>query len=77
MAERRLRSLAADGTLATLVTGDLELGYSARDPREHQGIFPAAGQYGASVLHYDADFDHIAAVIGQPVDWIAPPGSAA
>jgi len=27
------------------------------------------------VLHYDADFDHIAAVTGQRADWIAPRGS--
>lgn len=117
-AETRLRSLAADGVLATFVTVDLELGYSARDPSEHQGIFrvrgqlvqlactdeiaararqvqallaatsqhraagvmdlltaAAAEQYGVSVLHYDADFDHIAAVTGQQVDWIAPRGS--
>jgi predicted nucleic acid-binding protein len=114
-AETRLRSLAADGVLATFVTVDLELGYSARDPREHRGIFRVRGElvqlactdeiasrarqvqallaatsqhraagvmdlltaaaaehYGASVLHYDADFDHIAAVTGQQVDWIAP-----
>jgi predicted nucleic acid-binding protein len=117
-AETRLRTLAADGTLATFVTVDLELGYSARTPTEHQGIFRIRGQlvqlasvdeialrarevqalmaarsqhraagvmdlftaaaaehYGASVLHYDADFDHIAAVTGQPVDWVAPQGS--
>ncbi|MBO0871157.1 MAG: PIN domain-containing protein [Micromonosporaceae bacterium] len=117
-AEARLRSLASDGILATFVTVDLELGYSARDPREHQGIArvrgqlvqlrctddiavrarqvqamlaaqsrhraagvmdlltaAAAEQHGASVLHYDADFDHIAAVTGQQVDWIAPRGS--
>lgn len=117
-AERRLRQLAADGMLATFVTVDLEMGYSARDPREHQGIFrvrsqlvqlasideialrarevqalmaarsqhraagvmdlltaAAAEHYGASVLHYDADFDHIAAITRQPVDWIAPKGS--
>jgi predicted nucleic acid-binding protein len=117
-AETRLRRLAADGVLATFVTVDLELGYSARDPREHQGISrvrgqlvqlactdeiaararqvqalmattsqhraagvmhlltaAAAEQYGASVLHYDADFDHIAAVTGQAVDWIVPRGS--
>lgn len=110
--------LAADGTLATFITVDLELGYSARNPAEHQGIFrlrrqlvqlasvdevalrarevqalmavrsqhraagvmdlltaAAAEYYGASVLHYDADFDHIAAVTGQAVDWIAPEGS--
>ena len=118
-AETRLRTLAADGTLATFVTVDLELGYSAHTPAEHQGIFRIRGQlvqlasvdeialrarevqalmatrsqhraagvidlltaaaaehYGASVLHYDADFDHIAAVTGQPVDWVAPKGSA-
>jgi predicted nucleic acid-binding protein len=116
-AETRLRTLAADGTLATFVTVDLDLGYSARDPAEHQGIFRIRGQlvqlacvdeialrarevqalmaarsqhraagvmdlltaaaaehYGASVLHYDADFDHIAAVTGQLTDWVAPKG---
>jgi hypothetical protein len=35
----------------------------------------AADHYRASVLHYDADFDHIAAVTGQTVDWIVPRGS--
>jgi predicted nucleic acid-binding protein len=118
MAETRLRRLAADGTLATFVTVDLELGYSARDPIEHQGIFRNRGQliqlacvdeialrarqvqailaarsqhrvagvmdlltaaaaehYGASVLHYDTDFDHISTITGQQVDWIAPRGS--
>jgi len=117
-AEARLRALVADGVLATFVTVDLELGYSARDPVEYQGIFrirsqlvqlasmdeiamrarevqalmatrsqhraagvmdlltaAAAEQYGASVLHYDADFDHIAAVTGQSVDWVARKGS--
>jgi predicted nucleic acid-binding protein len=34
----------------------------------------AAEHHGASVLHYDADFDHIAAATGQQVDWIAPHG---
>jgi predicted nucleic acid-binding protein len=29
----------------------------------------------AIVLHYDADFDHIASVTGQRHDWIAPRGS--
>lgn len=35
----------------------------------------AAEHYGASVLHYAADFDHIAAITGQAVDWIVPRGS--
>jgi len=30
-----------------------------------------------AVLHYDADFDMIAAVTGQPVEWVVPRGSVA
>jgi predicted nucleic acid-binding protein len=30
---------------------------------------------GATVLHYDADYDRIAGVTGQPTEWIAPKGS--
>jgi predicted nucleic acid-binding protein len=117
-AEARLRRLAADGVLATFVTVDLELGYSARDHGEHRGVLrvrgklvqlacthdiasrarqvqallattsqhraagvvdlltaAAAEHYGASLLHYDADFDHIAAVTGQATDWIVPQGT--
>jgi predicted nucleic acid-binding protein len=28
-----------------------------------------------TVLHYDADYERIAAVSNQPTEWIAPPGS--
>jgi predicted nucleic acid-binding protein len=118
VAEARLRRLSADGILATFVTIDLEIGYSARNDREHQGVFASRGHlvqlacvdeiatrarqvqallatrsqhraagvmdlltaaagehYGVTVLHYGADFDHIAAVTGQSVDWIAARGS--
>ena len=34
-----------------------------------------AEHYGATVLHYDRDFDHIAAVTGQPTRWVVPAGS--
>jgi predicted nucleic acid-binding protein len=30
---------------------------------------------GATVLHYDADYDRIAAVTGQPSEWVVPRGS--
>jgi hypothetical protein len=30
---------------------------------------------GATVLHYDADYDRIAAVTGQETEWVAPKGS--
>jgi len=38
-------------------------------------IAAAAEAEGLIVLHYDADFDRIAAVTAQPTEWIAPPGS--
>lgn len=38
-------------------------------------VAAAAESAGLSVLHYDADFDAIAAVTGQPTRWIAPRGS--
>jgi predicted nucleic acid-binding protein len=30
---------------------------------------------GASVLHYDADYDRIATITGQPAEWVAERGS--
>jgi predicted nucleic acid-binding protein len=38
-------------------------------------IAAAAEQHRLSVLHYDADFDLISAVTGQPVEWVVPAGS--
>jgi predicted nucleic acid-binding protein len=35
-----------------------------------------AEHHGAVVLHYDADFEHIAAATGQPHAWIVARGSA-
>lgn len=108
------------GLLATCVTVDLEVGYSARDPAGHRRtvqarevgftdlplhptigvrarevqamlarrsqhraagivdlITAATAEYHAAiVLHYDSDFDHIAAVTGQQVRWVVPRGSA-
>jgi predicted nucleic acid-binding protein len=34
-----------------------------------------AEHHGAVMLHYDADFEHIAATTGQPHAWIAPRGA--
>ena len=34
-----------------------------------------AEHHGAVVLHYDGDFEHIAAVTGQPHTWIVPRGT--
>lgn len=38
-------------------------------------IAACAEQASYSVLHYDEDYDRIAAVTGQPTEWIAPQGS--
>ncbi len=38
-------------------------------------IAATAEVHGATVLHYDADYDRIAAVTGQPTEWVAPKGS--
>jgi predicted nucleic acid-binding protein len=34
-----------------------------------------AEHHGAVVLHYDADFEHVAASTGQPHAWVVPRGS--
>jgi predicted nucleic acid-binding protein len=39
-------------------------------------IAGVAERHHATVLHYDGDFDMIAAVTGQPTQWVVPPGSA-
>jgi predicted nucleic acid-binding protein len=38
-------------------------------------IAAAAEAAGLVVLHYDHDFDLIAKVTGQPVEWIVPAGT--
>jgi predicted nucleic acid-binding protein len=35
----------------------------------------AAEEHGLTVLHYDQDFDNIAAVTGQPCEWVVPAGT--
>jgi predicted nucleic acid-binding protein len=39
-------------------------------------IAGVAERHRATVLHYDGDFDMIAAVTGQATQWVVPPGSA-
>jgi predicted nucleic acid-binding protein len=38
-------------------------------------IAAAAEEAGLVLLHYDADFDHIARVTGQICEWVVPSGS--
>ena len=39
-------------------------------------IAATAERHGVTVLHYDGDFDMIAALTGQPTAWVAPAGTA-
>jgi hypothetical protein len=34
-----------------------------------------AERHSVTLLHYDADFDVVAAITGQPTQWVAPRGS--
>ncbi|WP_018786200.1 PIN domain nuclease [Micromonospora sp. CNB394] len=38
-------------------------------------IAATAELHGATVLHYDADYDRISALTHQPTEWVAPKGS--
>jgi predicted nucleic acid-binding protein len=39
-------------------------------------VASCAEDAGLTVMHYDADYDRIADVTGQPVQWVVPRGSA-
>ena len=55
-----------------------ELAHSGQHRRPLPDLLIAATAElaGAVVLHYDKDFDLIAKITGQPVEWIVPRGSA-
>lgn len=38
-------------------------------------IAAVAERAGLTVLHYDADFEAVASITGQPSEWVAPKGS--
>jgi predicted nucleic acid-binding protein len=38
-------------------------------------IAAVAARHGVPLVHYDEDYDRIAAITGQPVRWVAPRGS--
>jgi predicted nucleic acid-binding protein len=39
-------------------------------------VAATAERHGATVLHYDGDYDMIAAITGQPTAWVVPAGTA-
>ena len=60
----------------------LEVQAALAERSQHRGlslpdllIAACAEGAGLTVLHYDADFERIAAVTGQPTRWVVPRGS--
>jgi predicted nucleic acid-binding protein len=39
-------------------------------------IAAVAEHHGIAVMHYDRDFDRIAAITNQPVEWVVPAGAS-
>jgi predicted nucleic acid-binding protein len=39
-------------------------------------VAATAERYSLIVMHYDGDYDRVAAVTGQPTEWVVPRGSA-
>lgn len=59
---------------------DIQVRMAARGHHRAAGVIDlltaaVAEHHGAVILHYDADFEHIAATTGQPHAWIVPRGS--
>jgi predicted nucleic acid-binding protein len=59
---------------------DVQIRMAARGHHRAAGVIDlltaaVAEHHGAVILHYDADFEHIAATTGQPHAWIAPRGT--
>lgn len=59
---------------------DVQVRMAARGQHRAAGVVDlltaaVAEHHGAIVLHYDADFEHIAATTGQPHAWVVPRGS--
>lgn len=60
----------------------LEVQAALAERSQHRGlslpdllIAACAERAGLTILHYDADFERIAAVTGQPTRWVVPRGS--
>ena len=52
-------------------------GYQQSVPIADALIAAVAERHDVAVVHYDEDYDRIAAVTSQPVRWVVPRGSAA
>ncbi len=62
----------------------LEVQAMLAEQSQHRGVSlpdllvaACAERAGLTVLHYDSDYERIAAVTGQPTQWVVPRGSVA
>jgi predicted nucleic acid-binding protein len=80
--ERR-RSLYIVLPMSEAIAGrarDVQIRMAARGHHRAAGVIglmtaAVAEHHGAVILHYDADFEHIAATTGQPQAWVVPRGT--
>ena len=75
LAYRRVELTEAMFQRAIEVQGLLAIRGQHRVPIPDLIIAAAAEYAGLVLLHYDADFDRIAAVTGQTMEWVVPRGS--
>ena len=82
IAERRRRLYAVLPVSEAIAqrARDVQVGMGARGLHRAAGVIDlltaaVAEYHGAVLLHYDADFEHIAAVTGQAHKWIVPRGT--
>lgn len=77
---RRLRRVLPITEVVEGRAREVQLLMAARGHHRAAGIVDlltaaVAEYHGAVVLHYDADFEHIAAITGQPQQWVVARGS--
>ncbi len=73
---RRCETTAAEIRRARQVQAELAAAGHQRGVKPADLLIAAAAEAaGLPILHYDHDYDLVAAVTGQPVCWIAEPGS--
>jgi predicted nucleic acid-binding protein len=79
-----LRAMPRVPVTDTVVDRALEVQSLLADQSQHRSvplpdllIAACAEAAGLTVLHYDADYERIASVTGQPVQWVVPRGSVA
>jgi predicted nucleic acid-binding protein len=79
-----LRALPRVAVTEAVLDRALEVQFSLAERSQHRAVplpdlivAACAENAGLTVLHYDADYDRIAGITGQPTRWVLPRGSIA